>query len=99
MPPLPSSSGSIRGSAGTEFVSVFVSKCIAARDARVRPEHDEIGQNRCVIVFAVRYHTEKYFACGFNVTIALVDCSGWSWCSSDSETPTRSAPSSRRIAA
>jgi hypothetical protein len=43
-------------------------------------------------------YTEKYFATGFSVTIALVDCSGCSWYSSDNEIPRRSAPSSRRIA-
>ena len=33
---------------------------------------------------AERY-TEKYFACGLSTTIALVDCSGCSWNSSDSD--------------
>ena len=38
--------------------------------------------------------TEKYFACGLSTTIALVDCSGCSCHSSDSDTPIRSASSS-----
>jgi len=37
-------------------------------------------------------YTEKYFACGCRMTSALVDCSGWSWSPSPSDTPMRSAP-------
>ena len=48
---------------------------------------------------ARRRYTEKYFACGLSTTIALVDCSGCSWNSSDSDKPIRSAPSSDRIGA
>ena len=44
-------------------------------------------------------YTEKYFACGLSTTIALVDCSGWSWNSSDNDNPIRSAPSKERIGA
>ncbi len=58
-------------------------------DGTVEPRHD--------VVAGVRYQTEKYFACGFKVTIALVDCSGCNWNSSDSEMPSRSAPSRFRI--
>jgi hypothetical protein len=42
-------------------------------------------------------YTEKYFARGFSTTIALVDCSGCNWNSSEIEIPIRSAPSSPRI--
>ena len=44
---------------------------------------------------AALFHTVKYFARGFSTTIALVDCSGSSCHSSDSERPMRSAPSRR----
>ena len=43
------------------------------------------------------YQTEKYLARGFRTTMALVDCSGCNWNSSDSEIPMRSAPSIFRI--
>ena len=41
----------------------------------------------------------KYFASGWWMTIASVDCSGWSWNSSDSWTPIRSGSSSSAILA
>lgn len=37
--------------------------------------------------------TEKYLAWGWWTTMALVDCSGWSWSSSAISMPMRSAPS------
>ena len=55
------------------------------------------GGERCTCVDPD--YTEKYFACGLSTTIALVDCSGCSWNSSDSDTPIRCAPSNARIGA
>lgn len=41
----------------------------------------------------------KYFASGWWMTMASVDCSGWSWNSSESWTPMRSGSSSSAILA
>lgn len=44
-----------------------------------------------------RQRALKYFASGWWMTIASVDCSGWSWNSSDSFTPIRSGSRSSAI--
>ena len=66
----------------------------------VRPSALETGISRGHIAplkagGARRGYTEKYFARGFSTTMALVDCSGCSCHSSESEMPIRSASSRR----
>jgi hypothetical protein len=51
---------------------MFTGKCVAARGARVRPEHDEIEENRCVIVSAGWYDSEPGgFITGTNILISI----------------------------
>jgi hypothetical protein len=62
-----------------------------------REKADRTGADDRHIGFVDLAHTEKYFACGWCTTMALVDCSGSSWSSSVSVMPIASAFSKSRI--
>ena len=92
--------------AATTGVEIF--RRAARPSPRPSPLGTGEGAGRCVLppspVFAGEgrgegAHTEKYFALGLSTTIALVDCSGCSCHSSDSDTPMRPASSKPRSGA
>ena len=68
---------------------------VAATGVPALPADDAICQTRPSAVGAP-YRALTSFASGWWMTMASVDCSGWSWNSSESSTPIR--PGSRRSA-